>query len=800
MSMPEHDDSATAETVEREFDLSPSPRILPMLGEISLEEWQCIGELVDNSIDGFLFAAREGRAIERPEVHVHLPTRRDGSPRISVRDNGPGMTPDTLESAVKAGWTRNDPVASLGMFGMGFNIATARLGTVTRVWSTREGDGLWHGVEIDFQRLMEQRHFRTPMLHRHKTDPITHGTEVSIERLKPDQADWFARSGNHSKLRRELGRVYSSMLRPDGAPLSIQMLVNGTLVAGRRHCVWGGLESPERKVPHNRFGEVNAFQRIDRALPSRPYCMGCWYWLPAGDTVCPSCETNRDVVERERRIRGWIGIQRYLEASEFGIDFFRNGRKIERASQDLFHWRDENGLEREYPIDDPRHRGRIVGEIHLDHARVYYTKDRFDRNDPAWEDMVRLVRGEGPLRPDKARTLGFGPNDSPLHQLFQAFRRSSPKPKVAGAYAKHLIVPDNDRAREMADRFHAGETDYQSDEKWYELVVEADVELLTQDAPHTAPNDDEFWDNDPPRSSGDGGQPVTGPATVPEEEREPERPEPPRRDPIAGLSRQYRDDLTNMQWDVRSFAARADDPELVDPERPWSLRRSTAGHHEFVVNANHPVFRSATMTPVDALLAELAWAAMDFHRGRDTGTTFGAVLSSLRSRYATRSELDPVTLNSEASSTLRSIARSLSRNVDASDARALFEDLAVGDKRFVLTRLASTAGAEATKLIEEGRFLEYAPKSTLLRFFETHPDLFFDGRYWDVPYGELDFVDAQVTDEARAEVVRRYGCLLSDAVWLAEHDPTDLDAAGRARLLRGMLALDLLSADVVGDV
>ena len=47
-----------------------------------------------------------------------------------VRDNGPGMTIDRLENAVRAGWTGNDPVNNLGMFGMGFNIATARLGTL----------------------------------------------------------------------------------------------------------------------------------------------------------------------------------------------------------------------------------------------------------------------------------------------------------------------------------------------------------------------------------------------------------------------------------------------------------------------------------------------------------------------------------------------------------------------------------------------------------------------------------------------------------------------------------------------
>lgn len=775
---------------EHEFDLSPSPRILPMLGEIKLEEWQCIAELVDNAIDGFLLAKREGQDIDSPEIHIQLPTRQGNSARIGVRDNGPGMSAEKLENAVKAGWTSNDPLGSLGLFGMGFNIATARLGSVTRVWSTRSGDDMWHGIEIDFQRLIAQRHFRTAMLVRSKSDPQSHGTEVAVERLKPDHVEWFARAANHSRLRGDLSEVYSAVLRHGGDPLAVSILVNGTAVRGRRHCVWGGPESADRVVNHSRFGDINAFQPINHTLPPRPYCIECWYWLPVQETVCPSCGSEQHVVERERRVKGWLGIQRFLDQTGFGIDFFRNGRKIERGNQDLFYWNGERGREREYPIDDPRHRGRIVGEIHLDHAKVYYTKDRFERHDPAWSDMVRLVRGDGPLRPDKARALGIGTNESPLFRLFQAFRRSSPKPKVAGAYANLLVVPDNDRAKEMASNFHAGDAGYQSDEKWYELVEEADRALLTGSGGGV--EDGDFWDDedeggDLDESAGEGADGVQ------------EDEELPPREPIASLTRYYRDEITDQKWEVEAFTAHEGDPGLGDRPDPWALRRTTSGPWEFLINPEHPVFRSATMTPLDALLAELSWSAMDFLRGRETSATFSAILASLRGKYASRTELDPIALHSEAAATLKSVASSLSRSLENDEARVLYEDLSAAEQRHVLSRLATTAGADAARLIEEGRFLEYAPRSAVVRFFETHPELFFDGQCWDVPYEGLDLGDPQVTDEARRAVLRRYSCLMADAVWLADQDPADLENFGRNRLLRGMLALDLLTADMVEE-
>ena len=122
-----------------DVDLLPHPRILPMLGEINLDQWRCLAELVDNSIDAFLTAKRAGSPIKNPEVHVTLPSTDHPAAKITVRDNGPGMDQETLANAVRAGWTGNDPVNNLGMFGMGFNIATARLGTQTHVWTTRDG-------------------------------------------------------------------------------------------------------------------------------------------------------------------------------------------------------------------------------------------------------------------------------------------------------------------------------------------------------------------------------------------------------------------------------------------------------------------------------------------------------------------------------------------------------------------------------------------------------------------------------------------------------------------------------------
>lgn len=771
-----------------DFNLEPHPRILQMLGEINLAQWRCVAELIDNSVDAFLDAKRKGAAVARPEVLVQIPLNNDAQSKITIKDNALGMDAQTLENAVKAGWTSNDPINNLGMFGMGFNIATARLGTVTRVWTTRPGDTEWTGLEIDFDALVAQRHFRTPRLTRPKLDSSECGTEISITRLKPEQREWFAKAANRSQVKSQLSVSYSAMLRSNGAPISFHLKFNGAPVEGKNHCIWGGDGNSERVVQTARYGKVSAFQSIDRALEGRPFCVKCWQWLRAAEVVCPACESETNVTMRERRVSGWLGIQRYCHGRDYGIDFIRHGRKIEIANKDLFQWVFEDTVEDEYPIDDPRRWGRIVGEVHLDHCRVTYTKDRFDRNDPAWSDMTRIIRGDGPIRPDKAGDLGYGPNSSPLFSLYQVFRRSTPKPKVAGCYQKLLMVPDNDLSEEMAKKFYAGEAEFQTDQKWWDLVLEADKQLLVPVMAGTSVPGGV-------RDSGGGviegfGASSSGSSSGPAQAT-PALPQPVRQQ-IQSLSREYIDDSSRQRWDIRAYAVEANDPALAD-DKPWAMKGRPEGIFEFFVELAHPAFNSATMTPLDALLSELAYSAMDILKAnRDPSVSFAKVLGGLREKYAGVHKLDPASLSNAANLALNDMARSLADNVK-SEGNVYFDGLTPTEQESVRQRMATRGVKNVDKIISECRFMEYAPRKTLLRFFETNPELFFDGKFWDDPFQSVEYGSEAANTEARTQLTRFYLSLLSDATWLADREPEDLRNVSRSRLLRAALALELLS-------
>ena len=783
-------DVATGEA--REFDLAPAPRVLPMLGEINLDQWRCVGELVDNSIDGFLHAKRRGEAVEDPVVQITLPEADRDDAILQIVDNGPGMTTEDLERAVKAGWSGNNPTDNLGLFGMGFNIATARLGLTTEVWTTQAGETEWHGLEIDFDRLQRQGNFRTPVLASPKPDLASHGTKIIIRRLKPAQRQWLAKSANQAAVRKRLSQAYAAMLRPNGHPIEFKLYLNNRVVQSRPFCVWG--ESRSAELPD--LGEILAVQAFNYTLGDRHHCISCMNWaaLPANaPETCPVCEGVGTLQRRKRRVHGWIGLQRYADTVEFGIDFIRNGRKIEISSKDLFVWRGENGDEPEYPIDDPSRRGRFVGEIHIDHCRVNFAKERFDRSDPAWEEMVKLIRGEGPLRPEKARDLGYTRNTSPLFKLYKAFRRLRPHSSVAGGWRRLLVVPDNGIAKEFAQKFYDGHPDYQEDTQWWRLIEEAERKSLT--TPETRPEDggeDEGLpeglldgpDDAPPPDT----EPPTEPALPPPDLRAQRREAP-------SISRNYVYAPAGQTFTVRAFECSANDPDIED-EAAWSLVMGDlpSRTYYFLFKPRAEVFRSITLEPLDALLIELSWLTAEYLRTTRAAPSSGIILGYFRQEYARTASLDGRVIGLDATDALTILAQAIVVNTPASETGKLFDAL-TAEQRADVMRVMARKGVAPAGPIADGTFLTSAPPSVLGQIIEAFPELVFEGAFWDTSYTSLDYKDPQLTERAKQRVIDRAQSLISDASWLAEADSTILGTIRKEELVRGLMSVSLLRPD-----
>src|SRR5262249_6544054 len=154
---------------------------------------------------------------------------------------------------------------------------------------------------------------------------------------------------------------------------------------------------------------------------------------------------------------------------------------------------------------------------------------------------------------------------------------------------KLLVVPDNERAQAMARRFDAGESEYETDQKWWELVEEADAEVLRSGS-----------GSQPPETLGGAagpGETLGGAPGSPAPLSAPTAAPTPTRTRLVSLTRQYADELTGQRYEVEAFAVETDDP-ILKPRCPWAIRRTTAGPWEFYVVLNAAAFRSMTLTPL----------------------------------------------------------------------------------------------------------------------------------------------------------------------------------------------------------
>ncbi len=401
------------------FDITPSPRVLRMLGQIEFKPWQCLAELIDNSIDSFLEGRRKAMILQ-PEIEISLPTSNQlkaGIGRIRLRDNGVGMKPETLQLAVKAGYSGNTPIDKLGLFGMGFNIATARLGRRTEIWTISPDEPVWTGVAIDFEELEKSGCFLAPKLTKPRglDEQQTHGTEIVISKLDENRVRALTIGRGKSTIMQKLGRIYSPLIQN----INLDIKIDGEQIKATPHCAWSETRRVETSI-----GPIAAKLYINEELGPRPYCTTCWVWLNEGEDTCPVCGLHDFVETRQREVKGWIGIQRFFDTSHYGIDLIRNGRVIEELDKNLFYWEnpDTGDREKEYPIDTIHWGGRIIGELEIDFVGISHQKDAFDKNDPQWQLVVKAIRGDGPIRPQVASRFGYPANTSHLAHLFTGYR------------------------------------------------------------------------------------------------------------------------------------------------------------------------------------------------------------------------------------------------------------------------------------------------------------------------------------------------------------------------------------------
>ena len=783
--------------VAQTTDITPSPRILWVLGQIPFRPWQALAELIDNSLDAFLSAERNGKLPANARVDVNWSSSSVSQENrvIEINDNGHGIDLETVRHAVRAGYTSNDPIGNLGLFGMGFNIATARLGGITKFISARTDDKEWSGIKIDFRDLANRGSFSAPIVREPKLNSSEVGTKITIQHL--NEGIFKELRDREAELRKTLEDVYAPILRES----KIGIYINGHKLNARQYCIW----SSERSVSRDGIN-VPAIIQIDRDLGSALFDVERNQYVPgAQEAELRALEAKgkslpKNVIERHRKLRGWVGIQRHADPNDFGIDFVRNGRKILIKDKRLFSWDNPltNELVLEYPVElGTTVGGRIVGEVHVDYLVPTYQKNDFDRSESSWVETILALRGEGPVLPKRRKAMGyFDKVNSPIGLLVNAYRRNDPGTRCLSA--------PNTTSREWSKHFYNGETAYLTDEKWWKAAQEADQAKVDKGSGGSAKVDegdkptDDVDDYSPPSLSSDKTDDAEKPTTP-----EPHTPDIVEDSNVDALTRSSTilETLSgeysygkSANLKVRAYAFSDQAGIIKNGERVPCLMVQDANECDFFFDKNHPLIAQYPLSPQDLLVIYLAERFKARDHLPDLVSTFNAIYTS----KFVDTKVERGVLQDKAYNILEELRIKFEEHltpVSEAVVKAIHE--AAGDVEETIVSLIDDPLllSQFQKMEADAiKVLAHVPERSLPRLLAKFPEHLLDMKVFSLPYLTITLTDPMATERARNESLRRIQSYLEDVVSLLS---SNLSKSSKDELRRASLSLALLQECVV---
>ena len=254
------------------FDFTPDPKVLIALTHTPMQPLDALCELIDNSIDSFYGAKIQGVIVDNPLIVITLPTKKqlmNNSGVLRIQDNGVGMTAENAEKAIKAGFSGNNPYDTLGLFGMGFNISTGKLGNRTTFMTARADMNSYVKTVIDLSKINNSKNYSLDAFEilKNDTEPFannSHGTIIEVDEWWPEgnaNRGFIQKLIQYGapKIREEIGRRYATILRKG----EIKIIVNDEKCEAYEHCVWDDSRFVVRKS-----GNIPAVIRFDKTISS----------------------------------------------------------------------------------------------------------------------------------------------------------------------------------------------------------------------------------------------------------------------------------------------------------------------------------------------------------------------------------------------------------------------------------------------------------------------------------------------------------------------------------------------------
>jgi hypothetical protein len=756
------------------FNLTPPPAFLDALGRIPFKGWQCIAELIDNSIDAIINNDNKLKDYQKV-ISVYIPTKSKialNEPLV-IEDWSTGMSEKQLENAVQAGFSNKATDSNLGLFGMGFNVATSKLAYNVQVWTSKTDMDEEIGVCIDLREMKKSGSYTRPKMTRPKRSDKISGTRIEIYDYKPEASLIL----QPKQIYRELNRAYSDRIFEK---YGIKIFINNEELKPFKFCVWDKTRSVRVK-----YDEIPVIYEINEHLKEEMFCENCLNWI--GDAVdttlkieCPFCTSTDRIVKKNIYVSGWVGIQRFSDTEHFGIDISRNGRVLSKLDKTLFHWDNENAKDDprfhpEYPRDTTYAGGRIVGQIEANFLVPNYTKDDFERGDKNWKKVVTYLRGEMPFQPDLAAQYGYKmTNRSPIGMLYIGYKSIKLPGSNTLVFARENGSVDHVTPKNWAQKFYDGDPEFQSDNKWWEAVTKANFKETPSPFNPLNPT---------------GRAPLT--STKTEGNKLPPQPE---KFPGKKLLKK------TLHFDLEKLIGEKPIAlTLIDyyPENDLNIpiifeSQGTMWKFNVYLNNNHAMFRDFADGYEDLIYMEVASIYSQAKNKLDEWTVT-RIYYELKSKYALATMLSVPNLVSKASKLTRDIQNKLVNGEGIQLDRK--PNLRPEEETALRKKYLDLEGKNITDLksfILNTKFLKYLDLNYIFKFVEEFPDVVYDGKIFNLPYMELD-------DESKQHQAKKYSGYFSDVRWFMNDLSKEGDEAVKKlkqQIIRNRYSIEILDGSI----
>jgi hypothetical protein len=415
--------------------------------------------------------------------------------------------------------------------------------------------------------------------------------------------------------------------------------------------------------------------------------------------------------------------------------------------------------------------------LEIDFVRVSHQKDSFDKLDPEWKQVVEIIRGNSPLRPQIAERMGMAINTSPLARIYAGYRTG-----YAGLGA---LVPGDENGnginsgivREYVARYYAGEDAFQSDEKWYELVLQAER------ARHGGTSADQEAGGEPPIQV---DIPPSGPQSIPTNTGS----LPPASIVIEvdnNLSRTYDLYFRQTQISINAKARKIKDAAMTEPYQV----RVAGVNFEFDYNPENKIFEESLDLPLDFFLIDLSHHFLTISGQTPTDYPVSILQRMLREKYFPQTISKVENLTDDANSLLAALRNHLDEHL-SSLAPIEIEQIPIEVIKRIELRAyqADLANHDLVlEIVRNGRFIKYVDNEFLLSLVELYPVLVMDGNFFTNPYEAIN-------DDLKSKAVKMILDSLKDVLWMSDEGRNTIskDLAWRLRYSRAIASILLISS------